>query len=125
VPVHLVESIIASTNPTPVPGAEGHIRGVFNLRGRVVSVINLATCLNMATEEPTNRVLVVNVGGSTVGIEVGEVSEVLTLGQGMMQATPTELTGTSWVSGILHHGDRLVTVLDLEGLFTRSSYKVA
>jgi purine-binding chemotaxis protein CheW len=118
VPVHRVESIIASTDPTQVPGAGQHVRGVYNLRGRVISIVNLRSRLGLAPREDgaNGRVLVVNAGGHTVGIEVDEVSEVFSVDPSDVQGAPQQLADTSVVSGILQLEDRLVIVVDIDAL---------
>jgi purine-binding chemotaxis protein CheW len=118
VPVHRVESIIASTDPTQVPGAGIHIRGVYNLRGRVISIIDLRSRLGIEARpaESHGRVLVVTAGGHTVGLEVDEVSEVFSVDPAQLQTPPQQLADTSVVSGILKLEGRLVIIVDIDAL---------
>lgn len=118
VPVHRVESIIAATQPTQVPGAGEHVKGVYNLRGRVISIVDLRSRLELPARDPESeaRVLVVTAGGHTVGIEVDEVSEVLSVDPSELQATPAQLTDSRIVTGILRMEDRLVIVVDVDAL---------
>lgn len=118
VPVHRVESIIASTDPTQVPGAGQHVRGVYNLRGRVISIVNLRSRLGLEPrpDGASGRVLVVNAGGHTVGIEVDEVSEVFSVDPADVQGAPQQLADTSVVSGILQLEGRLVIIADIDAL---------
>jgi purine-binding chemotaxis protein CheW len=118
VPVHRVESIIASTDPTQVPGAGVHVRGVYNLRGRVISIIDLRSRLGIEPRPDggSGRVLVVTAGGHTVGIEVDEVSEVFSVDPAEMQSAPQQLADTSIVSGILKLEGRLVIIVDIDAL---------
>lgn len=118
VPVHRVESIIAATEPTQVPGAGAHVRGVYNLRGRVISIVDLRSRLGIEPrpDGASGRVLVVTTGGHTVGIEVDDVSEVLSMDPTELQGPPQQLTDTSIVSGILKLDNRLVIVVDIDAL---------
>ena len=118
VPVHRVESIIAGTDPTQVPGAGKHIRGVYNLRGRVISIIDLRSRLDIEPrpDGADARVLVVTSGGHTVGLEVDDVSEVISVDPAQLQGPPQQLTDTSIVSGILEREGRLVIIVDIDAL---------
>jgi purine-binding chemotaxis protein CheW len=118
VPVHRVESIIAGTDPTQVPGAGKHVRGVYNLRGRVISIIDLRSRLDIEPRPngANGRVLVVTTGGHTVGLEVDEVSEVFSVDPAQLQGPPQQLTDTSIVSGILKLESRLVIIVDIDAL---------
>lgn len=127
VPVHRVESIIASTDPTQVPGAGAHVRGVYNLRGRVISIIDLRSRLAIEPRpEGTNaRVLVVTAAGHTVGIEVDEVSEVFSVDPAEVQPTPAQLADTTIVNGILRLEGRLIIVVDLDALIGADAAAIA
>jgi purine-binding chemotaxis protein CheW len=118
VPVHRVESIIASTDPTQVPGAGLHVRGVYNLRGRVISIIDVRSRLGIEPrpDGSAGRVLVVTARGHTVGIEVDEVSEVFPVDPADLQSVPQQLADTSIVAGILRLEARLVIIVDIDAL---------
>ena len=122
VPVARVESIIAAAEPTEVPGAGRHIRGVFNLRGKVISIIDLRSRLDLPPrEDGEGRVLVVSSGDHTVGIEVDSVSEVFSLDPNDVQPTPAQLAESSIVSGILRLDDRLVIIVEIDPLVALDS----
>lgn len=125
VPVHLVESIISYGEPTRVPGAGEHVIGVLNLRGKVISVIDLRRRFGLEIlEDPTSaRILVVQVAGSTVGVLVDSVSEVFALDSETLQEAPPEVgrQNASSIEGIIRLDSRLVIVLNLENLLTEES----
>ncbi len=119
VPIHRVESIIASTDPTKVPGTGPHTRGAYKIRGRVVPIVNLRSRLGMEPRSPegaTGRVLVVNAEGRNLGIEVDEVSEVLSIDPADIQVAQQQVDDLAGVSGILRLEGRRVTIADIDAL---------
>lgn len=119
VPIHRVESIIASTDPTKIPGTDPHTPGVYKIRGRVVPIVNLRSRLGLEPRSPegaTGRVLVVNTDGRNVGIEVDEVSDVLSIDPADIQAAQPPIDDLSDVSGILRLEGRRMTIADIDAL---------
>jgi len=113
-----VQEIKGSTPITPMPNTPPHIKGVINLRGTVVPVIGLREKFGMepAAYDKFSVILLVLVGTKTVGIIVDAVSDVLTLTEKDVEATP-ELDGvdTSFIRGLAKSGDKLIALLDLQG----------
>lgn len=90
-----VREIIGLMNITPVPRAPGFVRGVINLRGKIIPVIDLRAKFGMSTTEDTDEtcIIVVNVASSTgsldMGILVDSVSEVLDIAGDEIDAPPS------------------------------------
>ena len=89
---------------------------MYNLRGRVISIIDLRSRLGIdpRPDGAAGRVLVVTAGGHTVGIEVDEVSEVFSVDPADLQSAPQQLADTTIVSGILKLEGRLVIIVDID-----------
>lgn len=117
-PVHRVESIVTAIDITRVPGAGPHIKGVHNLRGRVISIIDLRSRLGNPPRPAgtASRILVVGDGETTVGLEVDSVTEVFSVEGGAVSPPPERLAGDALVEGILRIGSRLIIVVDLDSL---------
>lgn len=105
---------------TPIPRMPRYVRGVTNLRGRVIPVMDLRMRLGF---EPgpvghKTRIAVVETEATgTVGMIVDGVSEVVRLGREAVGPPPE---GTSeYVQGVARLGDRLVALLDLRRVLTR------
>ena len=101
---------------TPAPGAPAHVLGLLDLRGRVVPVLDLRTCLGLAAATPglSTPICVVEAGGRAFGLVADAVTDVHPL-QGPVE--PLEVTPSdSPVAGVTHVGGRLVSVLDPERL---------
>ena len=101
---------------TPVPGASPELLGAINLRGQIVSVLDLSRRLGFGTTETTSatRIIVVDYQGHPVGLRVDGVSEVITAMLSSVEPTPV-LGGriaAGWVRGVLRHKGETVLLLD-------------
>lgn len=125
IPIEMVESIIKLGPLTGVPGSPSYVRGVMNLRGRIMSVIDLRKRFGMPAEEdqPDGRILVVQYGETTIGLLVDSVSEVFNLDEMEFQPPPPELGNgaVGGVDGIVHAGDRLIVLLNVESILRSSA----
>ncbi|HXH61021.1 MAG TPA: chemotaxis protein CheW [Fimbriimonadaceae bacterium] len=113
-----VHEIIRMREVTPVPRSKTHIRGLVNLRGNTVPVVDLATRLGLerADESPDTRIIVVESESGDIGLIVDAVTEVVNLGPEKIEQTPDFVAerDTGFIKGIAHHGGRLITLLDLD-----------
>ena len=105
---------------TPLPQTPDYIRGVINLRGAVLPIMELATRLGLQANEPTVRsvIIVVNSGGRTVGLLVDAVSDILSVTQDVIQATPDVACDKvkSFVRGLISIDSRMISEIALERL---------
>ena len=121
-----VESIIKIQPITQLPHAPSFVEGVTNLRGKVLPVIDLRKRFGLPAGEvdKNSRIIVVSVDKIEVGMIVDEVSEVLTLPEGAVEAAPAIATtvDSSFIKGIAKLAasgnstglaERLVILLDL------------
>ena len=97
----------------------------MNLRGRIMSVIDLRQRFGMPSEadEADRRILVVQYGDTTIGLLVDSVSEVFNLDEMEFQPPPPELGNgaVGGVDGIVHADDRLIVLLNVEAILRASS----
>lgn len=102
---------------TRVPRAPAFMKGVINLRGQLIPIIDLRVRFGMAPVEPTKstRIVVVEIGPSRVGMIVDGVSEVLKIPVEHIEAAPEMVAGAdaAYVRGVGKYGDRLIVLLDL------------
>jgi purine-binding chemotaxis protein CheW len=116
-----VQEIKRVTEITRVPHAPDYIKGVLNLRGSIVPVIDLKKRLNLQSQDyqeytDDTRIIFVRVEEITVGIIVDAVSEVAAIEQNTIESTD-DVLGTnegSFLSGIGKSGERLLILLDTE-----------
>jgi len=116
-----VYEIIRHQPITAVPQSAQFVEGVINLRGRIIPVISLRERFAMAPSEPTkaSRIVVCEAAGTRVGLIVDGVSEVLMVPAAAIEPTPDVAAenGSGYLLGIALTGERLVILLDLDGLF--------
>ena len=111
-----VQEIKGFSKITPIPNAPMFVRGVMNLRGTVVPVIDLRARFSMTEKEydQFTCIVVVNVGSRVVGLVVDTVSDVLNIPNDAI-ADPPELATTgegSCITGMGKLGERIVMLLD-------------
>ena len=119
-PIGAVHEIIRFTEPRTVASDAPWIRGVIGLRGKIIPIFDLASRMGLtATESESCKIVIVETGtGSQAGVVVGDVEEVLTVTSEQLEAVPTADGET--IEAIAKIGDRLVILLNPEGLFTRA-----
>ncbi len=115
-----VREIRAWTPATPLPQVPDFVAGVVNLRGTVLPVVDLAARLGWAATEasPRHAIIVVQLGGKTMGLIVDSVSDIVTLPKDSLQQPPAsgEEDVVRFLQGLAALGDRMVMVLDLNQL---------
>lgn len=123
VSIEQVQEIINVTSITRVPRAPEYIRGVLNLRGRILPVIDLKKRLNIGRTEttPSSRIVVAKVEDILVGVIVDAVEETTVLKNEDIESVPTTMGGVGheFVRGIGKHEGRLLTLLDLAKIIGR------
>ena len=123
-PITQVQEIIRYTEPRAVASHVSWMRGVISLRGKIIPVIDLAARLGLgASANEPGKIIIVETETSNAGIVVDEVQEVLTLQEG--QTEPLPVAGTAALEAIAKIGDRLVVLLDGQGLFGNDELSLA
>ncbi len=121
-----VKEVLELTTVTRVPRTQEYMRGVINLRGSVVPVIDLRLKFGMeATEKTIDTsivVLEVKLGGSTVtvGALADSVQEVINLDESVIEPPPRIGTriNTDFIRGIGKQDERFIIVLDIDRVFS-------
>lgn len=112
-----VQEIVAVPDITKVPDTPGFLEGIINLRGKIVSVVDLRKRLGLdgAGRNKKNRILVTEVGGRVVGLIVDEVSEVLRLNPESVDPPPEMINsaGAGYITGVGKIGERIILLLDI------------
>jgi purine-binding chemotaxis protein CheW len=128
-----VREILEYDTATRVPGTPRSIRGVINLRGRVVPVVDLAVKLGLPESQITKRTCVVvvevDLGGerSVMGVLADSVSQVLDLPQGEIEPPPPfgPRVRVECLVGMGRAGKRFVLLLDIDKLLSLDELSVA
>jgi len=117
-----VQEIKGYTDVTRIPNTPDYIKGVLNLRGTIVPIVNLRMKFGMEQIDHTaiTVIVVVEVKGRVMGMIVDTVSDVLTLPAKEIKPPPSLGTkvDTSFIDGIGTSEERLVTLLDIDRVLT-------
>lgn len=113
-----VNEIIRLREITPVPRTESHMRGLVNLRGKTIPVIDLRVRMNLPECEDTDssRIIVVESEHGKVGVVVDAVTEVASIEGESIDAAPTVMAEVApdFVRGVAKRELDLITLLDLD-----------
>jgi purine-binding chemotaxis protein CheW len=125
IPIHQVQEIRGWTKVTPLPNSPRYIRGVLNLRGTIVPIIDLRLRFNLE-EVPYDAItviVVINVGARLAGIVVDAVSDVINLDPAQRRNAP-EFEGHAnrqFVQGLTQVDDKLLVLIDVDKLVNHES----
>lgn len=124
-----VREIRGWTPATPLPRSPGYMKGVINLRGTVLPIVDLGARFGLKTSEPTARhvIMVANIGGRTVGLLVEGVSDILQLTDGAIQATPDVASDDvkTFVKGIFSVDGRMISLIELDMILPQHEAEAA
>jgi purine-binding chemotaxis protein CheW len=120
VPIASLHEIVKLAEITAVPDAPEYIEGVINLRGRIVSVMDLRKRLGekQIVSHRKNRILVVESNGRLTGLIVDSASDVLKISAEEVEPPPAVFQegGLNCVTGLGKHKSRLIILLDIHRL---------
>ena len=119
-----MQEIRGYDQPTLIANTPPFIKGVINLRGIIVPIVDLRLKLNLPQVEytPFTVVIILNVAGRVVGAVVDSVSDVLRLTPDEIRTAP-EFSGafdTRYIVGLATVDDRMLIVTDIERLMRSS-----
>ncbi len=117
-----IQEVLRPQPMTRVPLAPGVIRGLINLRGQILTAIDLRERLGLtaAPDETTGMNVVVQLPDGAVSLLVDQVGEVLSLSEEQFETSPPTLRGavSEVISGVYKLKDRLLLLLDVQAVVT-------
>ena len=115
--IAIVESIIKMQAITQLPQSPVYVKGVTNLRGSVLPVIDLRSRFALQPKEDTRqtRIIIVTMGSIKVGVTVDGVSEVLRVSDELIEPLPPMVNSVNsvFLKGIVRLENRLIILLEL------------
>lgn len=129
IPINKVHDVFMPDSITQVPLAEGEIAGVLNLRGRIVTAIDMRKLLGLSYSDGEGSRMAVGIEykGESYGFIIDNVGEVLNLSIDSRETNPTNLnrnwTGIS--AGVHRLDDELMVILDVENVLGSLLSKIA
>lgn len=113
-----IEDVIECTENTPVPLSNDHVSGVLNLRGQIVTDINLESLLGLEKEKPNAFSVVADVDGEMFSISFDHLGEVCDINRHEIEALPSSVN-QEWLAvseGVYRKEDDLIVILNVSNL---------
>ena len=127
VPISLVHEIVRVPEITAVPDSPGYVEGVINLRGKIVSVVDLRKRFGEKeiTANKKNRILVAEVSSKMVGLIVDAASEVIKIPDSEVDLPPSvfEEGELNYVTGVGKVKGRLIILVDLSKILQKGELR--
>ena len=113
VKTEVVQNITDMMEVTRVPRAPKYIKGLINLRGNVISLLDLNLLLDVkGKKEEHDSTIIIKIGDEAVGIAVDTVEEVLEIDESIIENFEDN-RDKNYIRGVLNFNDRIVTLIDV------------
>ena len=117
-----VKEVLRMTEIAPVPGAPDYVLGIINLRGNVVTVIDLRCRFGLMGQEADDatRIVIIEADNQTIGILVDSVAEVADIQSSEIDTAPNVGNDESskYIQGVSSQGDELLILVDVNKLLS-------
>lgn len=124
-----VREIRGWTETTILPHAQRYVKGVINLRGSVVPVVDLSERLGLGMIEPGPRhvIIITVIGTQTIGLLAEVVSDILTVNDDSLQPVPdiASESARAYISGVLITQDKMIRKIDLSRVLPPKGREIA
>jgi len=124
IPITKLNEIIAYQELTALPNVPSFIKGILNLRGTAVPVIDMRERFNLERKDydQFTIIMILDVAGRTMGLVVDSVSDVLTIDQESIKPSPqfSSSINTKYIEGMVGYdnGRKFIMLLDVDRIFT-------
>lgn len=123
-----VQEILKLPKVTKLPKSADFIKGVIDLRGKVIPIINLGKRfgIDISGESESSRAIVVDIKGKKVGLEIDSVSHVIKIDTNDIEPPPPVVKGISgrYIIGIGKRKEGYIVILDINQIFSPEELKV-
>jgi len=111
-----VQTINDSVQVTKVPMAPSYIKGLINLRGNVISLLDINLLLDIPKNDRSEEnIIIVERDEELIGISVDQVDEVIDVDENLLEKP--EDSGKDYIQGVINFQDRIVTLINIDKLF--------
>ncbi|EJO5346091.1 chemotaxis protein CheW [Clostridium botulinum] len=111
-----IQSINDAMEITKVPKAPTHIKGLINLRGNIISLLDINLLLDIPKgDKNQNNIIILEMEDELVGIAVDDVYEVLDVEEKLIERSSDERR-KEYIEGIINFQDIIVTLIDIDKL---------
>jgi purine-binding chemotaxis protein CheW len=116
------KEIIMVNDLTMIPEAPFFIKGVIDLRGEIVPIIDIAKCFNINSKERdgARKVIIISINNVLIGIEVSEVREIIRINQEDIAEVPdiTKKINKNYIEGVAKQEGKILILLDIKQILT-------
>lgn len=125
IPLLAVKEVVAMPEYTRVPNAPKYFLGIINLRGQVISVVDLRTRLGIKSEfNKETSVIICIFEGNSVGVVVDNINQVIEAYDGDVSPPPDiSAASLSYITGIIRRERRLIVRIDIEKMIVLNEIK--
>lgn len=116
IPLLMVREVISVPDTTPIPKSPPHFLGIMNLRGQVISVVDLRKKLKVeARQDKEEAVIIVDIGGMNIGVVVDSINKVLAFSSEDVSIMPEveHQVNTHFIFGVYKKENSLTVLLDI------------
>jgi purine-binding chemotaxis protein CheW len=128
IPLLGVKEVIGFTESTTIPGAPTYFKGIINLRGQIISVIDLRLKLKMPKADigPEASIMILDLGEINLGVVVDSIESVLNLEGSNISPPPDMNAGAAqqFVTGVAKTDNKLVLILDINRTLNTEDFKL-
>jgi len=116
--IRVIQEMNKQMEMTRVPGSPDYVLGIMNLRGRIVTIIDLGKKLGLGGSKKTDqsRIIIVNSKEENIGLLVDRIADVFTTRWEDVEPTPSNIKGIKgkYFQGVCKTGKDLVAILDID-----------
>jgi len=114
-----VQSINDMMEITKVPRSEIYIKGLINLRGNIISLLDINLLLDIKKGDGLQEnIIILNLDEESVGVTVDQVDEVLEIEEDLIEKVETDRK-RAYIKGVINFKDRIVTLIDIAKLIEK------
>jgi len=114
-----VQSINDMMEITNVPKSAAYIKGLINLRGNIISLLDINLLLDIEKgEDAQENIIILNLQEESVGVTVDQVDEVLEIETNLIEKIETD-KDKAYIKGVINFKDRIVTLIDISKLIEK------
>lgn len=123
-PLLQVKEVIANTETTSIPQAASYFRGIINLRGQIISVIDLRLKLKVGKPEITSEttIVILDIDGLSLGVVVDSVTSVTTFDSTVISEPPVHDSSTKadYIFGVARQENDLTLLIDINKILNKA-----
>jgi len=120
VPLFSIREVIPPPETTPLPNGPDYFEGIMNLRGQIISIIDLRRKLKIKTKTPPvqGAVVIIDIESVSVGLVVDSINKVLSFGENDLVDVPeiSNQINASFIQGIFKNEDHLTVLLEMRNV---------